>query len=107
MTTEIYEDFPFEEIRDDIVGGKGDYFSLVSDAVAAGFTLDHIWSVTKAYDVLTYGPSHHYINVLGYICTKECHDHKTYYHYDMYEDCEDDNDLAAAEMGYDPSGYKV
>jgi hypothetical protein len=88
MATDTYEDFPYEEIRDDVVGGNGNYFNLVSDAVKAGFTLDHIWSVTEEDDVMTYGPSHHYINRLGYVCTNERHDGETYYHYDMSQDRE-------------------
>jgi hypothetical protein len=89
MTTDIYKDFPFEEIRDDVVGGNGDYFSSLFDATSAGFDLDQIWSITEEDDVQTHGPSHHWINLLGYVCTNERHDGKTYYHYDMAQDRED------------------
>ena len=86
MTHEIYEDFPFEEIRNGYFGGNGDLFDTVKDAMDAGFELNQIWSVTEADDVITYGPSHHYINRLGYVCTNERHDSNTYYHYDMAQE---------------------
>lgn len=82
---DYFQDFPFEEIRRE----DGNYFNLVSDAIAAGHTLDHIWSVTESEGTVTYGPSRHYINRLGYIATAEAHDDDTYYHEEPEED-EDD-----------------
>jgi diphthamide synthase (EF-2-diphthine--ammonia ligase) len=88
MTTNSNEDFPFEEIRDDIVGGNGDLFDTVFAAMSAGFEVEQIWSITEEDDVQTHGPSHHWINLLGYVCTNERHDGETYYHYDMAQDRE-------------------
>ena len=78
MTTIHQEDFPFEEIRDD----SGDYFPTAEDAMdCTGFNAQHIWSVAEGDDNYSYvyGPSHHVINVLGYIATNEAHDGDTYY----------------------------
>jgi hypothetical protein len=69
------DEFPFEEIRTK----SGDYFDSVYSATSAGYELDQVWSVTIEDDVFTYGPSHHYINLLGYICTSEKHDSNTYF----------------------------
>lgn len=76
------QDFPFTEIRDDVWGGHGDYFNSAEEAMlATGLSERHIWSVTPCDEtnVCTYGPSRHYINVIGYIATKEVHDGATYY----------------------------
>jgi len=89
MMAEEQEDFPFEEIRDDAFGGNGDYFTTIDCCIAAGFDLDQIWSVTEEEDVITHGPSHHYVNLMGYVCTNERHDGKTYYHYDAAVDIMD------------------
>lgn len=85
MTTAIeaiQQDFPFDEIRD----ATGDYFRSVADAMKAGYQESQIWSVAIAdgegpngEDAFTYGPSHHYVNVMGYIATNEHHDSNTYY----------------------------
>lgn len=79
MTT--YHDnteFPFEELRDD----EGDFFQKVSLAMER-WDVDeaHVWSILETNDpeVWVYAPPHHFINVIGYIVTKETHDHDTYY----------------------------
>lgn len=81
----LNEDFPFEEIKQP----NGDYFDTVAEAQAAGFDLDQIWSVVETDNVFTYGPSHHVINLIGYIATKEKHDGNTYYTEDESEFFED------------------
>ena len=78
--TIIEGDFPFQEIRDEVVGGNGDYFDSWADAKKAGFDDDQIWSVTHGdEDVYSYGPPHHYVNLVGFIATNERHDGATYY----------------------------
>lgn len=72
-----FTDFPFEEIRQE---PDGDYFDSVQQALDAGYALTQIWSVVECDGTWTYGPSHHYINRLGYIATVEHHDGDTYYH---------------------------
>ena len=54
-------EFPYEEIRDE----GGDYFDCWSDVRDAGYDDDQIWCVTCADRVM------HFINVLGYIATKD------------------------------------
>ncbi len=78
MTSTIHETlFPFDEIRAE---PNGDYFDSVADAMAAGFDLDQVWSVVHGDgDSYCYGPSHHYVNLLGYVATTERHDGDTYY----------------------------
>lgn len=69
-------DFPFLDIRN----ARGDYFATIAEAKAAGFDENQIWSVVGGDEnCMTYGPSHHYINLLGYVCTVERHDGDTYY----------------------------
>ena len=77
-----YTDFPFDEIRSE----DGDYFNSSQELLDLGFKNNQIWSVifTEAdhpafYGTYTYGPSHHYINRLGFIATRETHDNNTYY----------------------------
>lgn len=87
MTEVVHDqDFPFDEVRDDVIGGLGDYFKSIKDAQSAGFDLSQIWSVIETDGVYSYGPSHHFVNLLGYVCTKEKHDGATYYIYDVNED---------------------
>lgn len=73
-------DFPFKEIRDH----NGDFFNTRAQAMQeTGYSEDHIWSILQEDDennwYFTYGPSRHYVNLLGYIATKEKHDGNTYY----------------------------
>lgn len=68
-------DFPYEEIRKPC----GNYFNSWAEAKAAGYENKQIWSVVEYEDVLTYGPPHHYVNVIGFIATREHHDDNTYY----------------------------
>ena len=68
-------EFPFEEIRDE----NGDYFNSPQAAVKQGYSVDQIWSLHELDNIFTYGPSHHRINVLGFIATDEHHDGNTYY----------------------------
>ena len=64
-------EFPYEEIRDE----GGDYFDCWSDVRDAGYDDDQIWCVTCADEHngtwITYDRVMHFINVLGYIATKE------------------------------------
>lgn len=91
--TVIQGSFPFEEIRDDVVGGNGDYFDSWKAAKDAGFDDDQIWSVTAGDDdVWCYGPPHHYVNHIGHIATTERHDNATYYIEDMGVDEADDEE---------------
>lgn len=73
--TEHFKEFPFEEIRMQ----SGDYFNSTKELLDLGHSLDNIWSITECEDEFCYGPSHHYINLVGYIATKESHDGNTYY----------------------------
>ena len=106
MTTAIgaiQQDFPFDEIRD----ATGNYFASVADAMKAGYQESQIWSVVigdgvgpNGEDVYTYGPSHHYVNVMGYIATKEHHNNETYY--DEFLDRDDwDWQEAFCKFGFD------
>lgn len=76
------EDFPFEEVRKE----SGDYFDNVQELLDLGYTKEQIWTVTEAdgddgAEYIIYGPSHHYVNLIGLIATKEKHDGETYYEY--------------------------
>jgi hypothetical protein len=89
MTYTVVENFPFEEIRAE----GGNLFFSAADAHAAGFDVDQIWSVVECDEyedddegdlelrtsVWVYGPSHHYVNVLGFVATHERHDGDTYF----------------------------
>lgn len=81
-----YQEFPYEEVR----RPSGDYFDTALEAAKAGYGRDQIWSVAEEDDVITYGPAHHWVNVIGYIATKETHDCETYY----IEDNRDEFDRA-------------
>jgi hypothetical protein len=83
--TDFNQDFPFDEIRHH----SGDYFDAVSDCLAHGYARNQIWSVVESENTISYGPSRHYVNLLGYVCTTEPHDDDTYYHYDMTDDIAD------------------
>lgn len=69
------QEFPYEEIRKD----SGDFFDSIAEAKAAGFEESQIWSVTECEDTFTYGPSRHWVNLLGYVATVEHHDDNTYF----------------------------
>ncbi len=89
----IYEkEFPFDEIRDE----HGDYFMTIGDAKKhTGYDESHIWSVTECENTWTYGASHHYINLIGYVVTHEAHDDNTYYEENF--DWLEEEELAEAE----------
>lgn len=72
------QQFPYDEIR----RTDGDYFHSRQEANDAGHDDSHVWSVIESEGVWSYGPPHHYVNVLGYIATKESHDGDTYYEED-------------------------
>lgn len=84
-------DFPYEEIRDE----NEDYFSSYDLAFEVADSEYNIWSVLedeiekngKRTIVLTYGPGYHYVNILGYVVTKEAHENETYFeeHLDLDE----------------------
>ena len=74
-------DFPFPELKTP----TGDYYDNRSEMERAGFQESQMWSVVEAdstdgSEYLVYGPVHHYVNLLGYICTAEHHDGDTYYY---------------------------
>lgn len=73
---DIYKEFPFEEIRHP----NGNYFRSRGEARDHGFSDDQIWSIVEGEDTWSYGPPHHYVNVIGFVATKERHDGETYYH---------------------------
>jgi len=85
MTTTYNEGmtaFPFEEIRD----RNGDYFNSIREIEVLGFKRNQIWAVTEydsedtGYEYTIYiGPSHHFVNLIGYFATSEAHDNNTYY----------------------------
>lgn len=79
--TNHYKEFPFEEHRKE----NGDYFSSWKEVSEAGYDDDQIWSITEAEGVYSYGPPHHYINIVGFIATSERHNGNTYYHEDLEE----------------------
>jgi hypothetical protein len=95
--TEIEEDFPFDEIRTE----SGDYFDSIDQVRAAGYADNQIWSVTEHDNTWCYGPSHHWVNLIGYIATKETHDGNTYY-FDHLSDYSDDPGEAAEWHSFDP-----
>ena len=71
-----HEEFPFDEIKDK----HGDYFRTIDLAkTLTGYDESHIWSVTESDGTWCYGPSHHYVNLIGYVVTHEAHDGNTYY----------------------------
>jgi hypothetical protein len=69
-------EFPFEEIRE----VNGDYFRTRAAVKKAGFEDSQTWSVIECDGAYSFGPPHHYVNLLGYIATTEHHDNNTYYH---------------------------
>ena len=77
-----YCDFPFEEHR---TKTDSDLFDSVQEALDAGWLITQIWSVVACDDddepiTWTYGPNHHWVNVMGFTATQEHHDGDTYYH---------------------------
>ena len=96
MSTIHEQEFPFTELR----MPTGDYYDNRSEMERAGFETSQMWSVVTAdaddgSEYLCYGPVHHYVNLLGYICTAEHHDGDTY-----YEVCIKTAEEAAAEAAY-------
>lgn len=85
----ITGEFPFQTI--DFDNGEI-YWPTASAAIAAGYSPSQVWSVAcsdhDAGSTFTYGPSHHTINVIGFVVTEEQHDGDTYYE----EDCEIDSE---------------
>ncbi|KZX57807.1 hypothetical protein A3709_19480 [Halioglobus sp. HI00S01] len=88
--SQVIGEFPFDEIRMGANPGEtsindGDYFESAEAAMeATGLGENHIWSVTDNEDddgnsVFCYGPSRHFVNLIGFIATKEPHDGETYY----------------------------
>jgi len=77
-----YCDFPFEEHR---TKTDSDLYDSVQEALDAGWLTTQIWSVVVCDDddepiTWTYGPNHHWVNVMGFTATQEHHDGDTYYH---------------------------
>lgn len=90
---EVKCQFPFDEIRD-TGNADGDYFYTLEEALimveklGLPGTENHVWSVCEGDNGFTYGPSHHYIDRLGYIVTREQHDGDTYYYDDVSSNME-------------------
>ena len=76
------EEFPFEEIRTE----TGDYFGSAAAAELRGYSPNQIWSVTECDNEWCYGPPHPWLNLIGYVATKEKHDHNTYYIERVFDD---------------------
>jgi len=91
MTTIHEADFPFEEVSRLSKNGDydGDYAHSPHELRKLGYVESQIWSVMEGDEefredgqrisVYVYGPSGHYVNVIGYIATEEQHDGATYY----------------------------
>lgn len=85
MSDTIFADFPFEEVK----RPDGDYFYRISELEELGYIKSQIWSVVDGDEEIdesgqrwcyyTFGPSHHYVNLVGYVGTQEHHDGETYY----------------------------
>ena len=90
MTTTVFGDFPFHEYRKE----SGDFFDTWVEARGEGFRDNQIWSVTEHENTIVYGPPQHYINLLGFVATKETHDGDTYYE-EVIEMEDEDDDLLA------------
>lgn len=88
--TDHFCEFPFDEIRQP----SGDFFDTWQQVKDAGFDDDQIWSVVVAEDTWSFGPPHHWVNLMGYVATKERHDGETYYHEDLSELFDRDEDGA-------------
>ena len=86
-------EFPYAEIRDN----SGGFFQRIEHAVRAGYDLNQIWSGTEEDGLYTYGPAHHFVNLIGYVATKEAHDGSTYYCEPMDVDISFDSDEHASE----------
>lgn len=80
------QEFPFEEVS---------RFDSLAE-VPADVPRENIWSVVVT-DLdcgctnFTYGPSHHWVNLMYYVQTAEAHDGGTYYSDDYHlDDCLED-----------------
>ena len=94
-----YEEFPFDEIEhtfDDGIARRTHWrFTTIKDAKEyTGYDESHIWSITESDGTRCYGPSHHYVNLIGYVVTHEAHDGNTYYE---EKDWREQEELAEAE----------
>ena len=92
----FYKDFPFTELRTP----TGDYYDAPADMMRAGFVPSQMWSIVESEGAdgsewYVYGPSTHYINIIGYCATAEHHDGETYYH-----ECIKTAEEVAAENAY-------
>lgn len=78
------ENFPFKELRK----FSEDYFDSPEECMAFHNlpSLDHVWSVSDHDGWVCYGPSHHFVNLSGFIGTKMPHDGNTYYQEDTRRD---------------------
>lgn len=96
MDTIHLAEFPFEEIRTP----SGDYFASQHQVRMAGYPDNQIWSVVVEEGIWVFGPSHHWVNVVGYIATAETHDGETYYS-EPNDDDDDDDDEEEEETNDD------
>lgn len=74
--TDHYCEFPFNELRTP----TGDYYSSRLEMELAGFEDSQMWSVVESDGQYSFGPPHHWVNLIGYVATAEHHDGDTYYH---------------------------
>lgn len=95
--TEIQSDFPFEEIRTE----SGDYFDYIWQLRDLGYADTQIWSVTEHDGTWCYGPSRHWVNLIGYVATKEHHNDNTYY-FETVPDNDDEPTEADEWHSFDP-----
>lgn len=89
INAEEEKPFPFDEIRDE----GGDYFRTVDQAKEAGFSEAQIWSVTEEISedeegrertTFCYGPHYHYVDLIGYVATKEPRMSDDEYYYETW-----------------------
>ena len=93
MINVFEREFPFEEIRQP----SGDFFDSFAEALRADVDFEvgeaNVWSLVETEEWVeragieephrelhfSYGPGHHWVNVIGFIVTAEEHDGNTYY----------------------------
>lgn len=63
---------------------------LLKQRKKLAFNLIKFGLLLKNDNVFVYGPSQHYIDVIGYIATKETHDGETYYTEDESDEFDED-----------------
>jgi len=82
MECELVYIFPYRQFgRGGDISEFGERYGSFQEANADGWSDRQIWSIVSGDEgVWTYGPPHHFVNIVGFIATKEEHDGETYYH---------------------------